>query len=155
MNPRTLLALTALIGIFSLSANAQAAAEAALANAHSSASTVKAGSVLGRALNQGSSQLAGRMQQLAPAQLQTRVSQPSEKLNAQATSGTLRAGTPTGSSLIVSVHGGEPACAPSSQSVQGQNAAASTTPICGSKASPKTKPQNQYKSAVTLSFPKP
>ena len=69
MNPRTLLGLTAFIGSFSLSANSQAAAEATLANAHSSASTVKAGSVLGRTLNRGSSQLAGRMQQLAPAQL--------------------------------------------------------------------------------------
>jgi hypothetical protein len=154
MNPRTLLGLTAFIGIFSLSAHAQAAAEAALANAHSSASTVKAGSALGRALNQGSGQLAGRIQQFAPAQVQTRASQPSEKLNAQATSGTARAGTPTGGSLIVSVHGGEPACTPPSQSVQSQNAAASTTPVCGSKASPKTKSQNQYKSAVALSFPK-
>src|SRR5438552_4309714 len=148
MNSRTLLGLAAIFGVFSISAHAQAAAEAALAHAASSASTVKAGSILGRALNQGSNQLAGRIQQVAPAQVQAHGSQ-GRQLSAQANSGTVPTGAPGGSSLIVSVKGNEPACAASAQA-----AAGTANPNCIGKAAPKTKSQTQYKSAVTLSFPK-
>src|SRR5438552_15434252 len=54
MNSRTLLGLAEIVGVFSISAHAQAAADAALAHAAASACTVKAGSILGRALNHGS-----------------------------------------------------------------------------------------------------
>src|SRR5207249_8208349 len=57
-------------------------------------STVKAGSILGRALNQGSNQLAGRIQQVAPAQVQAHGSQGSRQLSAQANSGTVPTGAP-------------------------------------------------------------
>src|SRR6266571_1372602 len=134
--------------------DAPAAAEAALAHAASSASTVKAGSILGRALNQGSTQLAGRIQQVAPAQVQAHGSQGSRQLSAQANSGTVPTGAPGGSSLIVSVKGSEPACAASAQAAQEKTTAGTANPNCTGKAAPKTKSQTQYKSAVTLSFPK-
>ena len=154
MNSRTLLGLAAVLGIFSISAHAQAAAEAAIANAHSSVSTVKAGSILGRALNQGSNQLAGRIQQVAPAQVQAHGLQASRQLSAQANSRTVPTGAPGGSSLIVSVKGSEPACAASAQAAQEKTTAGTANPNCTGKAAPKTKSQTQYKSAVTLSFPK-
>src|SRR5439155_26995047 len=149
MNSRTLLGLAAVLGIFSISAHAQAAAEAALAHAASSASTVKAGSILGRALNQGSNQLAGRIQQVAPAQVQAHGSQGSRQLSAQANSGTVPTGAPGGSSLIVSVKGNERACAASAQAAQEKTTAGTANLNCTGKAAP-----TQYKSAVTLSFPK-
>jgi hypothetical protein len=154
MNSRTLLGLAAILGVFSISAHAQAAAEAALAHAASSASTVKAGSILDRALNQGSNQLAGRIQQVAPAQVQAHGSQGSRQLSAQANSGTVPTGAPGGSSLIVSVKGNEPACAASAQAAQEKTTAGTANLNCTGKAAPKTKSQTQYKSAVTLSFPK-
>ena len=150
MNSRTLLGLAAVLSIFSTSAHAQAAAEAALAHAASSASTVKAGSILGRALNQGSNQLAGRIQQVAP--VQAHGLQASRQLSAQANSGTVSTGAPGGSSLIVSVKGSEPACAAAAQNSQEKTTGG--TANCASKVTPKTKSQTQYKSAVTLSFPK-
>jgi hypothetical protein len=152
MNSRTLLGLAAVLSIFSTSAHAQAAAEAALAHAASSASTVKAGSILGRALNQGSNQLAGRIQQVAPAPVQAHGLQASRQLSAQANSGTVSTGAPGGSSLIVSVKGSEPACAAAAQNSQEKTTGG--TANCASKVTPKTKSQTQYKSAVTLSFPK-
>ena len=154
MNSRTLLGLAAILGVFSISAHAQAAAEAALAHAASSASTVKAGSILGRALNQGSNQLAGRIQQVAPAQVQAHGLQANRQLSAQAKSRTVPTGAPGGSSLIVSVKGSEPACAASAQAAQEKTTAGTANPNCTGKAAPKTKSQTQYKSAVTLSFPK-
>jgi hypothetical protein len=154
MSSRTVVGLAAVLVVSSVSAQAQAAAEAALANAHSSAATAKAGSALGRAFNQGSSQLAGRIQQVAPAPVQVHRPQASRQLSTQAKAGSPTAATPTGSSLIVSVHGGAPpACAPTNQRVQEQ-AAASANSNCGTKTSPKAKPPTQYKSAITMSFPK-
>ena len=154
MISRTVVGLAAVLIVSSGSAHAQAAAEAALANAHSSTVTTKVGSALGRALNQGSRQLAGRIPQVGPAPLQTHRPQPNGPLST-AKVGALSTATPTGSSLIVSVQGGElPACAPASHGVQEQSAAASANSNCGSKTSPKAKPPTPYKSAVTLSFPK-
>jgi hypothetical protein len=147
MNSRMLLGLAAVLGIFSISAHAQAAAEAALAHAASSASTVKAGSILGRALNHGSNQLAGRIQQVAPAQVQAHGSQGSRQLSAQANSRTMSTGVPGGSSLIVSVKGGEPACAASAQAAQEKTTGGTANPNCIGKVTPKTKSQTQYKFA--------
>jgi hypothetical protein len=154
MNSRTLFGLAAVLSIFSTSAHAQAAAEAALAHAASSASTVKAGSILGRALNQGSNQLAGRIQQVAPAQVQARGSQASKRLSAQANSGVVPTGATGGRSLIVSVKGNEPACAQSTQGSPEKTTTGTANSNCEGKVTPKTKSQTQYKSAVTLSFPK-
>src|SRR5439155_5529763 len=96
MNSRTLLGLAAFLGIFSISAHAQAAAEAAIANAHSSASTVKAGSILGRALNQGSNQLAGRIQQVAPPRGQPNGLQQGSNLTPEGNSEPVPTGAPGG-----------------------------------------------------------
>jgi hypothetical protein len=153
MNSRTLLGLAAVLIVPSISAHAQAVAEAALANAHSSTVTIKAGSALGHALNQGSSQLAGRIQQIAPRPTQTR-SQAHGQVSTQANVSIPGNTPPTGSSLIVSVRGGEaPACGPANQRLSQGEVAASTNPNCGNTAPDKTKPQAQYKSAVKVAFP--
>jgi len=155
MNSRTVLALAAVLIVLCVSAHAQAAAEAALANAHSSTSAVNAGSALGRALNRGSSQLAGRIQQVAPASGHANGSQARAQVSALAEASASRSAPPTGSSLIVAVHGAQPpACVPTNQNVQGQNALSSANPRCGSKILRKAQTAPQYKSNVTVAFPK-
>ena len=87
MNKRALLLMT--LGVAwgpHISALAQAAAESALTNALSSSSTVKAGSELNRALDRGSRQLSGRIQERTSSPVQLGVQQkPTRELKHTAT----------------------------------------------------------------------
>ncbi|HEV2715841.1 MAG TPA: hypothetical protein VGU64_11305, partial [Terriglobales bacterium] len=92
---------------------AQAAAEAALGNASSASATAKAGSVLGRALNQSGKQLAGRVQEQTANSRQGGIQQNRRalKLKSQARAGAVRTNSAPGN-FITSIQGGEVACAP-------------------------------------------
>jgi hypothetical protein len=162
MNKSVIFGVTFALALLVLhtSAFAQAAAESALLNAASAASTVKAGSILGPALNQAGSQLAGRVQsQISP----LAAGQTPRAATRRLPSGPVRGpvvltGTGAGTAsargpMIASIQGGSLICSPA-------NATASTP---GTKVDSKTNctnqnaatpPQQQYKSVITLSSPK-
>ena len=143
-------ALTVALAFTASSALAQAAAESALLNANSAASTIKLGSALGSALNNANQQLAGQVSQVShPAALPKRV-QPSPA--AQSSTTTLAPRPMTGG-MITSIKGAAPTTctpAPSSTSHKAQAPPARTT--CGNNSGEQPARQN-YKPVVTVSFP--
>jgi hypothetical protein len=141
MDTRVLLRLAVTLALTVLPAAAfgQAAAEAAMGNAASGLATAKAGSVLGRALNQSGKQLGGRVQEQTskPLQLGTQPNQRQLKLKSQARAGAVRTNSAPGN-LITSIQGGEVTCAPTDLKSQASGDKANTESKdenCGSRAS--------------------
>jgi hypothetical protein len=162
MSRHTLLAMTFTLALVVLqpSAYAQAAAESALLGAGSSTATVKAGSALNSILNQGSKQLAGRVQRQVLQPTPGTISHVgARQVPTSRIKGTpVRAGTtPTVGPVIASIQGAVTGCVPTNQtpSALGSSAAAESVQTnCGGQdsASPPVPPE--YKSVITLSFPK-
>ena len=159
---RALLALLGAIvtlgSAFPATARAQAAAESALTHALSSSATVKAGSVLGGALNQGSTRLGARIQEQTSAPVRVGTPQKISRagLGNQATGllpgGSLRTSASAATSTV-SIQGGEGTCISASPAKTGTGTASVHCP--GPKSAPKPgTTEDKYKSFVTLSFPK-
>ena len=169
MDRHVLLKMIATLALGTLPALAfgQAAAESALTNANSAAATAKAGSVLGRALDQGGRQLAGRIQEQTskPLQLGTQPNRRQLKLKGQARAGTVRTDSVPGN-VVSSIRGAQVNCEPTERKTQapGDNKSTGWRPTnCPSQAlSPQPRPQDKdkdkandkYRSVITLSFPK-
>ena len=170
VNKRVLLGIALIAVLTALPAFTQAAAESALINSLSSSSTIKAGSALNHALNQGSAQLGARIQERTSGPMrigvqpttpwpqrrnpvgQSQVRQTQTKGNLSLSSGsTPRAGT-------IFIHGGEVACAPAStigaSSPAKTNSGSATTDCRGKGTTSNSGNQDQYRSFVTLSPPK-
>lgn len=158
MDKRILLGitLTLAIGILRATTFAQAAAESALATAHSASSTVGATSALNRALNRSGKQLAGRIQEQIPhggvAQNQQQL-----KLKNRISARTVRTDSVPGN-VVTSIQGAQVTCTPAnprSQTLEGKPNTESRHTNCPSKdLSLKAGPQDEYKSVITLSPPK-
>jgi hypothetical protein len=169
MDTRGLLRMTITLALGALPALAfgQAAAESALTNANSAAATAKAGSVLGRALNQSGRQLAGRIQEQTskPLQLGTQPNRRQLKLKSQARAGTVRTDSVPGN-VVSSIRGAAVTCEPTDLKTQAPGDKTSTESRqtnCPNKAlslqpgpqdKDKEKASDKYKSVITLSFPK-
>jgi len=138
------------------SAQAQAAAESALLNAHSAATTAKAGSALGSVLNHVNQQLGGEVQQVTHPALGA--TSPREPRSGQTPikDTMVRPGTtPAPGNLITSINGAEatncvPTTPPSSTSDKTPVVPAPADCIKSSTSKPETQ---KYKSVVTVSFP--
>jgi hypothetical protein len=149
---------------FPVTASAQAAAESALTNAFSSSATVKAGSTLGHALNQGSTHLGTRVQEQTSGPVRVGTPQKISRagLGTRATGslsgGSVHTGASAGPSTV-SIQGGEGTCISGNPGSQASPAKASTGTASidchGQKPTPKPgTTEEKYKSFVTLSFPK-
>jgi hypothetical protein len=167
VNKRLLLGMGLIAVLTPLPAFTQAAAESALINSLSSSSTIKAGSALNHALNQGSAQLGARIQEQTSGPMrigvqkstpwpqgrnQIRQSQvrPSQKRgNLSLSSGS----TPSAGTIFI--HGGEVACAPAStigpSSPAKTNSGSAATDCHGKGSTSNSGNQDQYRSFVTLS----
>lgn len=141
---------------------AQAAAESALTNALSSSSTVKAGSELNRALDRGSRQLGGRIQERTSSPVQAGVQQKTTRgLRNSATAiqsrGDAHSG-PTPGIGTISIQGGEAVCAaasPGSQASPGKTSPGTVRTNCpNQRPTSKSGTEDKYKSFVTLPLPK-
>jgi len=162
VNKPLLLGTAVLVGFLPLSALAQAAAESALTNALSSTTTVKAGSALGHALNQSTTQLGARVQEHTSKPLGLQVqsahrAQPGTRPLQIQSGGNLRI-EPAPSSAVITVQGGEPACSPTAPAAPNSvsKVKSQATPAgCRAKTGA-TDPgeQDKYKSFVTLPPPK-
>jgi hypothetical protein len=179
VNPRVLLeSIVAIALVLPVMSHAQAAAESALTNALSSSTTMKAGSALNHALNQGTTRLGIRIQEWASSPV--RVGAPQQIQGAPwtamkiATAGNASfAGVRSGSLAAlggISVLGGETACT----SVSPPNPASPPNPFrantvpagsipgiapasvdChGRNSARDSRTGDKYKSFVTLPFPK-
>jgi hypothetical protein len=149
---------------FPVTAHAQAAAESALTNALSSSATVKAGSALSHALNQGSTHLGARIQEQTSGPVRVGTPQKISRagLGNRATGslsgGSVRTGGSAGASTV-SIQGGEGTCVsgnPGSQASPAKTSIGTASIDChGQKSAPKPgTTEDKYKSFVTLSFPK-
>jgi hypothetical protein len=167
VNKRLLLGMGLIAVLTPLPGFTQAAAESALINSLSSSSTIKAGSALNHALNQGSAQLGARIQEQTSGPMrigvqkstpwpqgrnQIRQSQvrPSQKRgNLSLSSGS----TPSAGTIFI--HGGEVACAPAStigpSSPAKTNSGSAATDCHGKGSTSNSGNQDQYRSFVTLS----
>jgi len=162
VNKPLLLGTAVLVGFLPLSALAQAAAESALTNALSSTTTVKAGSALGHALNQSTTQLGARVQEHTSKPLGLQVqsahrAEPGTRPLQIQSGGNLRI-EPAPSSAVITFQGGEPACSPTAPAAPNSvsKVKSQATPAgCRAKTSA-TDPgeQDKYKSFVTLPPPK-
>jgi hypothetical protein len=162
MHRRILLGMTFTLAfaVVQASAFAQAAAEAGLLNAGSSTATVKAGTRLNSAMNQGSKQLAGRVQgqvsQPAPGRMSQVGTRPVSTSPAKSTAASEGAAQAQGA-VIASIQGAESSCAPGSRTAstpESKTAAESAQTTC-SGPDPASKPAPQKnKSVITLSFSK-
>ena len=162
MSSRILLGMTFILVLVVLRASAfgQAAAESVLLNSGSAATTVKAGSALNSALNQGSKQLAGRVQRQVVPPAPGKMSQVgARQVSTSPVKGTVvRADTtPAQGAMITSIQGAVTSCAPTHEtpSTPGSKTAAESaqTNCSGQDSASKPAPQ-KYKSVITLSFPK-
>jgi hypothetical protein len=157
MNRRILwgLSLTLALSLVRIPTFAQAVAESVLLGAGSSTATVKAGSALNSALNQGSKQLAGSVQRQV-----LRPVAPGKKLYLGAgkvsTSTVKSTTTPAQGAVIASIQGAVISCAPTSPTVStaGSNSATKLSQKnCSGQPASVPAPQ-KYNSVITLSFPK-
>jgi TolA-binding protein len=164
MKRRVLLGMTITLALAALpvTASAQAAAESALTNAHSASSTVGAASALNRALKQSGNQLAGRIQEQTSKSRQSgvRLNEQKPELQSQAGGGRVRADSVPGN-VVTSIQGAEVNCAPSRLKTQppaGTEVEPRQTDCRSKDPSPnpgsQDKSKNNYKSVITLSFPK-
>jgi hypothetical protein len=157
MNRRILggLTLTLVLTLVRIPSFAQAVAESVLLGAGSTTATVKAGSALNSALNQGSKQLAGRVQRqmLQPVPPEKKPHSRGGKVSTGPVKGTA---TPAQGAVISSVQGAVTTCAPASQKASAagsKSAAKSSQTNCSGQPASQPVPQ-EYKSVITLSFPK-
>jgi hypothetical protein len=175
VNKRVFLGIGLIAVLSPLTAFTQAAAESALINSLSSSSTIKAGSALNHALNQGSAQLGARIQertsgpmrigvqpttpwpqrrnQVGQSQVgRSQVRQSQTKGNLSLSSGSTRGTGP------IFIHGGEVACAPTPSigpsSSAKTNSGPATTDCHGKGSTSNSGNPDQYKSFVTLPPPK-
>ena len=160
MNPRALLGSVVTIAlVLPVTIHAQGAAESALTTAHSSSSTVGATSALNRALNQSGKQLGGRIQEQISKSPQGGVPQNAQqlKLKNRTSARTVRTDSVPGN-VITSIQGAEVTCTPANPKTQtpgGKPDTESRHANCPSKdLSLKARPQDKYKSVITLSLPK-
>src|SRR6266849_6487240 len=164
MQRRVLLGMTMTLALAALpvTASAQAAAESALTNAHSASSTVGAASALNRALKQSGKQLAGRIQEQTSKSRQggVRLNEQKPELQSQASGGRVRADSVPGN-VVTSIQGDDVNCVPGkleTQTPAGADVESRQTDCRSKDPSPKTglqnKSKNNYKSVITLSFPK-
>jgi len=147
--------LTLVLTVVRVPTFAQAGAESVLLGAGSSAATVKAGSALNSALNQGSKRLAGSVQRqmLGPIPPEKRTHSGAGKILTSPVNGTVR---PAQGAVIASIQGAVTSCAPASQTASAAGSKAATgpsQPTCSGQAASETTPP-KYKSVITLSFPK-
>jgi hypothetical protein len=160
VNKRVLLGISVGI-VFALQTMvfAQAAAESALIHGLSSTATVNAGSSLGRALNQGSSQIGTRIQEHTSNSVQVVTPQNGPKLGWQ----TRAAGSPP--RIVhapgvsgVSVQGGDSGCKGAEAKSQPADNKGSATPASGGcrgkESGSKSQSEDKYKSFVTLPAPR-
>jgi hypothetical protein len=157
MNRRVLwgLTLTLVLTLVRTPTFAQAVAESVLLGAASSTATVKAGSALNSALNQGSKQLAGRVQRhtLQPVPSGRKPHSEAGKISTGPFKGTA---TPARGAVISSIQGAATNCAPASQTASVAESKTATQPSqtnCSGQPGSEPAPQ-KYKSVITLAFPK-
>jgi len=138
------------------SAFAQAAAESVLLNANSAATTAKAGSALGSALNRVNRQLGGQVQEVThPALGATSPGEPRPGQTPIKDTMVRPGTTPAPGNLITSINGAVatncvPTTPPSSTSDK-----TPVVPAADCTKSSTSRPETQkYKSVVTVSFPK-
>jgi hypothetical protein len=160
MNKRILLgmAFTLALAVLPASAFAQAAAESVLLGGASAAATAKFGSQLNSALNQGSKQLAGHVQQIQPASGKASPvgARPVSKSLVEGTA-VRTTGTPAQGSLIASIQGSVPRCAPTNQTpltTGSKTAPESAQTNCSGQSSASKSASQKYKSVITLSLQK-
>jgi hypothetical protein len=131
---------------------AQAAAETVLLNAHSAATTVKAGSALGSALNRATRQLAGQVSLATPTAASTATSEKLQQGSAMpAETSAYSSTTPASGPLVTSIAGASrTSCAltDAPPSTDKKSAAPTAPPSCAVNP-----PPQKYKSQVTVSFP--
>jgi len=160
MNRRIRLGMTFTLALLVLrtSAIAQAAAESALLGAGSSTATAKAGSALSSILNQRYNQVAGRVQQ----QVLQPTPQKASRVGARPVSRSpviaVRASTTSAEvPIIASIQGAVTSCIPTKQiaSAPGSKATAQSGQTnCGGQDSASKPVPPEYKSVITVSFPK-
>ena len=177
VNKRLLLGMGLIAVLTPLPGFTQAAAESALINSLSSSSTIKAGSALNHALNQGSAQLGARIQEQTsgPMRIGVQKSTPwpqgrnqirqSQVWQGQVRQGQVRQNQKRGNLSLFSgstpsagtifIHGGEVACAPAStigpSSPAKTNSGSAATDCHGKGSTSNSGNQDQYRSFVTLS----
>jgi hypothetical protein len=129
---------------------AQAAAESVLLNANSAATTAKAGSALGSALNRVNRQLGGQVQEVTHPE----VGMTSQRAPQSAQTNRALV-TPATGNLITSINGAaSPSCVSSVPPSTSDKTSALPAPTnCTSNSSREPETQ-RYKSVVTVSFPK-
>ncbi len=145
----TLLLVAIAFAVAPTRALAQAAAETVLLNAHSAATTVKAGSALGSALNQATRQLAGQVSHATSTAASEKVQQQSAM---PVETSAYSSSTPASGPLVTSIAGASrTSCAlgtpPPSTDNDKKSAAPTTPPGCA------VTPLQKYKSQLTVSFP--
>ncbi len=152
------MSLSLFLSTFPATASCQAAAESVLLGAGSSTAGVKAGSALGSALNQSSKQLGARIQQQVPQPRQGKTPQWSQKPRPKGrTGGSATSNSPQPGTMIVSVQGGEPNCAPANEKASTPVGKATAEPArtnCPSQNTSVQPGSQRYSPVVTLSFPK-
>lgn len=171
MNKSIFLAASIILLLSPRSALAQAAAESALTNALSSSATVKAGSSLGRALNQGAARMGVRVQEntahsprLGLQQNSTSTHLTTQVRTGQSGTNQIRRSQPSNNLHIgstpttggISIHGGQLICSPdgsSNQPTKGHNGSG-TTGCQSSVNAAKDVNEDPYKSFVTIPPPK-
>ncbi|HYU46601.1 MAG TPA: hypothetical protein VEK84_10550 [Terriglobales bacterium] len=161
MNGCILVEMTFTLALAALpaSAFAQAAAESVLLGGASSAATVKAGSQLNSALNQGSKQLAGRVQQQmqpAPGKIAPVGAGAVSKSPVKGIA--VRAGaTPAPGPVIASIQGAATHCAPTNHTTSmpgSKTHAESAQTNCSGQSSASESAPQKYKPVITLSLQK-
>ena len=161
MNRRIFLVTAVVVAIaFPVRAFAQAVAESALTNALSSSATMKAGSSLNRALDQGTNRLGARIQERTSIPLQAGARSSSHLHQLQSPVAVTRSGgnayarstPPIGT---VSIRGGEVTCALPDAGAPAKPGAAASSTRCRSQNRPsESNAEEKYKSFVTLPSPK-
>ena len=166
MNRALLGAVTTFVLAFPVTIFAQAAAESALTGAPSSSATLKAGSALSHALNQGSGRLGIRIQEQTS--IPMRVGAEQRQPGAAKTE--LRNQNPSSPAVVASgansspaksgiwVQGGDSTCASVSSRSQASPAPTGSGMMSAdcrrTKSGPDAATTDKYKSFITLSFPK-
>jgi hypothetical protein len=140
------------------SAIAQAAAESALLSAGSSTATAKAGSALSSILNQSYSQVAGRVRQQVLQPTPQKASHVGARPVSRSPVNAVRAGTTSAEvPIIASIQGAVTSCIPTKQIASAPGSKTATQSgqrNCGGQDSASKPVPPEYKSVITLSFPK-
>ncbi len=100
----------------------QAVAESAMVHAHSAATTAKAGSILGNALNKATNNIAGQIQTIPKSTTVNAKIQHLRPQKAQPASAATEPGSSSGGSMIVSIQGVRRNCGAASTGASNQGA---------------------------------